>query len=80
MTDASKRSISFILWQESDEEIDYVNTNTLQGLQNPHEIHLRKRKKHFISCYSRKLTRSESAYSIFKLEILAALSGLEHGR
>ena len=77
-----KKSISFVLWQEEELKDDPNKLNsypeTISGLKNSHEVNSRKTKKNFVMCYSRKLSKSETGYSIYKLELMSALSGLQH--
>ena len=79
-SDASKHSISFIAFQLEEENEDKRNPKDYDRM-NPKELidlimDPKGPKKRFLVCFSRKLTKSEQNYSIFKLEVCAAVYGL----
>ena len=80
-SDASKRSISFVAFQMEVDDTDWFNGSKMDDVQRTKKISeavMSKNgpKKKFVFCSSRKLTKSERNYSIFKLELVSCVHGL----
>ena len=84
-SDASKRSISFVAFQLDIDDNKWFEDNSLTDAQKNEKVIAAVTteggpKKRFIFCSSRKLTKSERNYSVYKLELLSLSQGLLSAR
>ena len=79
-SDASKRSISFVAFQLDTDDDKWFKDETLTDAQKNEKVIAavmsNNEPKKFVFCSSRKLTKSERNYSVFKLELLSLNQGL----
>ena len=79
-SDASRQALSFVAFQIEGDPIlnseDYLVRESEDSKSLINRVTSPDTRKKFIVCFSRKLIKSEQAYSIFKLELMASIYGL----